>query len=82
MVASAGISLLSPKSSAAHFHLISTPANKYAFERAMRNSRAGLKRIVVPNISVSGVKLMLVPRLFGAAPIDSREDNVLPLLNC
>ena len=32
-------------------------------------SRAGLKRIASPKISVSGVKATLVPRRLGAAPI-------------
>ena len=55
-------------SSLAHDQRISTPPNRYAFERVILNTRSGRKCALAPKICGSGRKRTLVPRRFGALP--------------
>ena len=68
MLAFAGVSLFSRISEGAQHQRISTPPKRYAFERAMRNSRSGSKRALGPKICGSGWKRTLVPRRFWISP--------------
>ena len=65
--ASAGMSSLVFSSAAAQDQRISTPRNRYAFDRHSRYSRAGWN-CSAPKISVSGLKRMEVPRRLCTGP--------------
>ena len=58
-------------SSFAHDQRISTPPNRYAFERVILNTRSGLKCSLLPKICGSERKRTFVPRRLAMRPSDS-----------
>ena len=75
-VASAGVS--SVMRSAAHRQRISTPRKRYAFDRAIRYSRAGLNAASSPKISGSGAKVRAVPCLRLGRAAFQRHERLAP----
>ena len=74
-LSSAGTSSIPFSREGSQCHLISTPPNRYALERAILNKRCGLKVALTPKMSLSGLKRILVPRRLLTLP---RSSN-LPL---